>query len=80
MNRRGNGLPKPTVLICSVLEEPFRIQTAMKLGASGYVSKAESETVLIAAELCLSVGTVRNHVSNIYFKTETNSRQELMKL
>jgi len=128
---RANGLPKPAVLICSVLEEPFRIQTAMKLGASGYVSKAESETALIAAidavlrgeihlsdrhsaqamralglyerlskrelkvlelikqnksnaeiadELCLSVGTVKNHVSNIYFKTETNDRQELLKL
>ena len=34
----------------------------------------------IAAELRLSVGTVRNHVSNIYFKTETDSRQELLKL
>jgi len=128
---RANGLPKPAVLICSVLEEPFRIQTAMKLGASGYVSKAESETVLIAAidtllrgeihlsdrhsaqamrtlglyerlskrelkvyellkqnksnkeiaaELFLSVRTVGNYVSNIYFKTETNNRQELMKL
>jgi len=128
---RANGLPRPAVLICSVLEEPFRIQTAMKLGASGYVSKAESEAELIAAidtllrgeihlsdrhsvramrtlglyerlskrelkvfellkqnksnneiaaELCLSVGTVRNHVSNIYFKTETNNRQELLKL
>jgi len=128
---RVKGLSRPAVLICSVLEEPFRIQTAMKLGASGYVSKSESEAVLIAAidtllrgeihlsdrhsaqamralglyerlskrelkvfelikqnksnteiadELCLSVGTVKNHVSNIYFKTETNNRQELLKL
>jgi len=128
---RANELPRPAVLICSVLEEPFRIQTAMKQGASGYVSKAESEAALIAAidavlrggihlsdshsaqairslglyerlskrelkvlemikqnksnaeiadELFLSIGTVRNHVSNIYFKTETSSRQELMKL
>ena len=128
---RVKGLSRPAVLICSVLEEPFRIQTAMKLGASGYVSKSESEAVLIAAidtllrgeihlsdrhsaqamralglyerlskrelkvfelikqnksnteiadELCLSVGTVKNHVSNIYFKTETNDRQELLKL
>jgi len=128
---RANGLPKPAVLICSVLEEPFRIQSAMKRGASGYVSKTESEAVLIAAidtllrgeihlsdrhsalamhnlglyeklskrelkvfellkqnksnkeiahELHLSVRTVGNHVSNIYFKTETNSRQQLLKL
>jgi len=44
-----NGLAKPFVLVCSVLEEPFRMQTAIKLGASGCVSKAEGEAELLAA-------------------------------
>jgi len=45
-----NGLRKPFALVCSVLEEPFRIQSAaIKLGVSGYVSKAEGEAELLAA-------------------------------
>ena len=44
-----NKVPKPPVLVCSVLEEPFRIQTAIKLGACGYVSKADNEAGLLEA-------------------------------
>jgi len=42
-------VPKPPVLICSVLEDPFRIQTALKLGADGYVLKTENMTDLLRA-------------------------------
>ncbi|MCL2190531.1 MAG: response regulator transcription factor [Treponema sp.] len=119
-----NGLAKSLVLVCSVLEEPFRIQSAIKLGASGYVSKAEAEllaaidTILcgevylserhhvrtlqnlgiyeklskreievfelvkkdmtnkeIAKELSLTLHTVENHVSNLYFKTRVKRAQ-----
>ena len=128
---RKNKLPKPPVLVCSFLEEPFRIETAIKLGAQGYISKADNETILldaiitilrgeiylsdkhsdkmvksigvygkltkreqrifelikenktnrqIASELCLSIHTIENHVSNIYFKTRTVNRAELQKL
>jgi NarL family two-component system response regulator LiaR len=126
-----NKLAKPPVLVCSVFEEPFRIQNALELGASGYVPKAGNkddllgaiETALkgetyipaghakkiskfsgiyaqltkkehellnlikqnktnqeIADALCVSLRTVENHISNIYFKTNCTNRQELLKL
>jgi len=37
------------VLVCSVLEDPFRIQTALKFGASGYISKTGSKAELLKA-------------------------------
>jgi len=128
---RENNLTKPAVLVCSMLEELFRIQCAINLGALGYVSKSDGEAELLAAidavlqgrvylagrhsdnvarnpglfeklsrrerrifdliqrnrtnqeiadELCLDIRTVQNHVSNIYFKTRTRNRQELMRL
>ena len=123
--------PRPPVLVCSVLEDPFRIQTALKLGASGYVPKSGSKDDLlnaigavlrgelylsgdhteklsgasgtyaqftkrelevlnlikrnktnqeIAKSLAINLRTVENHVSNIYFKTGTANRLDLLKL
>jgi len=40
---------KPPVLICSVLEDTFRIQTAFKLGADGYILKTGDMTELLRA-------------------------------
>jgi NarL family two-component system response regulator LiaR len=31
---------KPAVLVCSVFEDPFRIRTALRMGAAGYVPKS----------------------------------------
>ena len=124
-------IKKPQVLICSVLEDPFRIRTALKIGACGYVSKTSSknellkaiDTVLggtvfvsekhhlileessnlysqftkreleilnlikqnksnqeISALLKISLRTVENHISNIYFKTGIEKRQDLLKI
>ena len=42
-------ITKPPVLVCSVLEEPFRIHTALKLGASGYIPKTGSKNDLLNA-------------------------------
>jgi len=126
-----NKTQKPAVLVCSVMEEPFRIQSALKMGASGYVPKTSSKTELlnaidsvlhgevylssehsdrikksyglyakftkremeifalmkdnksnkqIANELGLNFRTIENHVSNIYFKTGSANREELLKL
>jgi len=128
---RAKKIQKPYVLVCSVLEEPFRIQTALKMGASGYMPKTGSnqefleaidsvlrgETYIseehsakvmksyslyekftkreleiinliknnksnrqIADELGLNIRTIENHVSNIYFKTGTENRKDLLKL
>ena len=128
---RAKKLSKPPVLVCSVLEDPFRIQAALKLGAAGYVPKTGSkaellsaiDTVLggelyisgehsvklseasglyagftkreldvlnlvkqnktnqqIAKALDISIRTVENYISNIYFKTGAENRQELMNL
>ena len=46
---RKKKMPKPPVLVCSVLEEPFRIQNALKLGASGFVPKAGNKDDLLEA-------------------------------
>ncbi|MCL2763280.1 MAG: response regulator transcription factor [Treponema sp.] len=128
---RKKNIPKPPVLVCSVLEDPFRIQTALKLGASGYVPKTGTkiellcaiDTVLrgemyitndhtiklnevsgtytpftkrelevlhlikqsktnqqIAKIMGISIRTVENHLSNIYFKTGKENRLELIQL
>ena len=128
---RNKNKKAPPVLICSVLEDPFRIQSALKMGASGYISKTGSKTDLLRAidtvlrgdifitgdhtakinETCgaytlftrreleilnlikqsktnqeiaktlgISIRTVENHISNIYFKTGKENRLELMKL
>jgi len=42
-------LQKPKVLICSVLEEPFRIQSALRMGASGYIPKTGSKIEILEA-------------------------------
>ena len=121
----------PPVLVCSVLEDPFHIQTALNLGAAGYIPKTGSkdellnaiDTVLrgevfissghsdklskslgtynqftkrelevlrlikqnksnqeIAKAMYISIRTVENHISNIYFKTGCTNRQELERL
>ena len=126
-----SNVHKPLVLVCSVMEEPFRIQSALKMGASGYIPKTGGKKELleaidavqrgeiyipskqsdkinksyglyakftkretevfslikekksnkeIAEELGLNFRTVENHVSNIYFKTGTANREELIKL
>jgi len=46
---RKKGISMPPVLICSVLEDPFRIQSALKLGASGYISKTGTKAELLSA-------------------------------
>jgi NarL family two-component system response regulator LiaR len=39
----------PAVLVCSVFEDPFRIRTAVHLGAAGYISKSASEAEFLQA-------------------------------
>jgi len=46
---RSNKISKPYVLVCSVLEEPFRIQAALKMGASGYIPKTGSNQEFLEA-------------------------------
>jgi NarL family two-component system response regulator LiaR len=49
-------LRMPAVLVCSVFEDPFRIRTAVGLGASGYISKAASEAEFLRAIETLLAG------------------------
>ena len=125
------NVPMPPVLICSVLEDPFRIRSSLQLGAAGYVPKTGGKTELlnaidtilggetyipdahnirltassglyaqltkrelevlnlikqnkpnrqIAEVLELSIRTVENHISNIYFKTGVKNREGLQEL
>ena len=46
---QAKQVPMPPVLVCSVFDDPFRIQTALKLGALGYVSKNGNEDELLNA-------------------------------
>jgi NarL family two-component system response regulator LiaR len=124
-------IPRPPVLVCSALGDSFKIQTALKLGAAGFLSKTGSraellkaiDTILsgkvyisselniklnensriyakfskreidvinllkvnktnkqIADTLSISLRTVENHISKIYFKTGFSSREEVQKL
>jgi len=124
-------LTKPPVLVCSVIEDPFRIRTAFHMGAAGFIAKSNTkeqfltaiDTVLngekyaceavnekpeeaaiasnrftkreqellnlikqnktnqeIAKTLGLSLRTIENYIGNIYFKTGTSTRQELILL
>jgi NarL family two-component system response regulator LiaR len=121
----------PPVIVCSVIEDPFRIQNALELGASGYIPKSGSKAGLldaidkvlrgevyvtgthnyklnetygiytkftkqelkmyhliklnktnrqIAKEMNISIQTIQNYVSNIYFKTGVKSRLDLLKM
>jgi len=132
-NKKIEGKPvkKPPVLVCSALGDPFKIQTAFKLGAAGFLSKTGGkeellkaiDTILggkvyissevdikikenssvyakfskqeinvielikakktnkqIAEMLSISLRTVENYISKIYFKTSFSSREDIQKL
>jgi len=127
----GKKIPKPPVLVCSALGDSFKIQTAIKLGAAGFLSKTGGKAELlkaidiilsgkvyisseinvklsesssmyakftkreidvinllkqnkankqIADALSISLRTVENYISKIYFKTGFSSREEIQKL
>ena len=46
---RNKNILKPPVLVCSALEDPFKIQTALKLGAAGFLSKTGGKAELLKA-------------------------------
>jgi len=128
---KNKNIAKPPVLVCSALGDAFKIQTALKLGASGFLSKTGGkeellkaiDTILggkvyispevdiklkessdiyamfskreinvinliknnksnkeIADAFCISLRTVENYISKIYFKTGFSSREEIQKL
>ena len=43
------SIPKPPVLVCSALGDSFKIQTALKLGAAGFLSKTGGKAELLKA-------------------------------
>ena len=43
----GKKIPAPPVLVCSAVGDSFTIQTALKLGAAGYMSKAGGSAELL---------------------------------
>jgi NarL family two-component system response regulator LiaR len=53
---KNRALTPPAVLVCSVFEDPFRIRTAMELGASGYISKSACEEDFLEAVKKLGFG------------------------
>jgi DNA-binding NarL/FixJ family response regulator len=58
-------LEKPPVLVCSVLKDPFRLRTAIDMGAKGYVSKTGGKKELLDA-----IDTVLS--GKVYFSSEQN--------
>ena len=46
---QSKQIPPPPVLVCSVFEDPFRIESALKLGASGYLPKNGGREELLKA-------------------------------
>jgi len=121
----------PPVLVCSALDDLFKIKTALKLGAAGFLSKTGGRAELlkaidailcgnvyisdemsfklnenqslygkftkqeirvidllkannsnkhIAQKLFISLRTVENYISKIYFKTGFSTKEEIQKL
>ncbi|MCL2066335.1 MAG: response regulator transcription factor [Treponema sp.] len=58
-------VPKPPVLVCSALGDSFKIQTAMKLGAAGFLSKTGGK-----AELLKAIDTILD--GKVYISNELN--------
>ena len=128
---QNKKISKTPVLVCSALGDSFKIQTALKLGAAGFLSKTSGraellkaiDTILsgkvyisgelniklqetsdtyarftrreidvinllkqnktnkqIANALSISLRTVENYISKIYFKTGFPSREEVQRL
>jgi len=46
---KARQIPMPPVLVCSAFDDPFRVQTALSLGAAGYVPKNGSKADLLSA-------------------------------
>jgi NarL family two-component system response regulator LiaR len=46
---KTRNIPMPAVLVCSVFEDPFRVRTALQMGAAGYIPKSASEEELLRA-------------------------------
>ena len=55
----------PRVLVCSALGDPFKIQTALKLGAAGFLSKTGGK-----AELLKAIDTILG--GKVYISSEIN--------
>jgi len=70
-------------LVCSVLEEPFRIQNALELGASGYLPKTGGKEELLDAIAAVIRGEIyisKEHsakVMNTYGLYEKFTKREL---
>jgi NarL family two-component system response regulator LiaR len=58
-------IPKPPVLVCSAIVDSFKIQTALKLGAAGFLSKTGGK-----AELLKAIDTIL--CGKIYVSSEVN--------
>jgi NarL family two-component system response regulator LiaR len=54
---KARKIAMPAILVCSVFEDPFRVRTALQMGAAGYIPKSAGETELLRAiETVLSGG------------------------
>ena len=58
-------ISKPLVLVCSALADSFKIQTALKLGAAGFLSKTGGQ-----AELLKAINTILS--GNVYISSGLN--------
>jgi NarL family two-component system response regulator LiaR len=56
LQERGGKMP--AVLVYSVFEDPFRIQSALHLGARGYVSKSAGEAEFLTAVDAVLAGEI----------------------
>ncbi|MDR3019479.1 MAG: response regulator transcription factor [Treponema sp.] len=58
-------IPKPPVLVCSAIVDSFKIQTALQLGAAGFLSKTGGK-----AELLKAIDTILS--GKVYISSEVN--------
>jgi NarL family two-component system response regulator LiaR len=79
----------PAVLVCSMFEDPFRVRTALRMGARGYIAKSAGEEELLGAiETVLTGGEYINprlklkidQASDVYAKFTRREREVLIRV
>jgi len=66
---KKKNAPKPPVLVCSALGDSFKIWTALKLGAAGFLSKTSGKDELLKA-----INTILS--GKVYISSEVNIKLE----
>jgi NarL family two-component system response regulator LiaR len=78
--------PLPAILVCSMYEDPFLIQSALDAGARGYISKSSGPEELVTAIDTVAAGSVyiganlETRLQNTVYSVLTHREREIVSL